>query len=63
MLNILRYQKRAAIIGGAGTGKTLLAIEKAAQLAESGLRVLFVCYNTNLAKWISGRLQHPQHEL
>lgn len=60
ILNILRYQKRAAIIGGAGTGKTLLAIEKAAQLAESGLRVLFVCYNTNLAKWISGRLQHPQ---
>jgi len=60
ILNILRYQKRAAIIGGAGTGKTLLAIEKAAQLAASGLRVLFVCYNTNLAKWISGRLQHPQ---
>lgn len=60
ILNILRYQKRAAIIGGAGTGKTLLAIEKAAQLAESGLRVLFVCYNTNLAKWVGGRLQHPQ---
>lgn len=60
ILNILRYQKRTAIIGGAGTGKTLLAIEKAAQLAESGLRVLFVCYNTNLAKWISGRLQHPR---
>ncbi len=60
ILNILRYQKRAAIIGGAGTGKTLLAIEKAVQLAESGLRVLFVCYNANLAKWVRGRLQHPQ---
>jgi len=58
ILNVLRYQKRAAIIGGAGTGKTLLAIEKAAQLAQSGLHVLFVCYNTNLAKWISNRLQH-----
>ena len=60
ILKMLRYQKRAAIIGGAGTGKTLLAMEKAAQLAESGLRVLFVCFNTNLAKWINGRLQHPQ---
>lgn len=60
ILNILRYQKRAAIVGGAGTGKTLLAMEKATQLAESGLPVLLVCYNTNLAKWIGGRLQHPQ---
>jgi len=60
MLRMLRYQRRAAVIGGAGTGKTLLAMEKASQLAESGLRVLFVCYNTNLAKWVSGRLQQPQ---
>ncbi len=60
ILNVLRYQRRAAIIGGAGTGKTLLAIEKAARLAESGLQVLFVCFNANLAKWISARLQHPQ---
>lgn len=60
IINILRYQKRAAIVGGAGTGKTLMAMEKAAQLAESGLRVLIVCYNANLASWIGGRLQHPQ---
>ncbi|MBE2192832.1 MAG: NERD domain-containing protein, partial [Anaerolinea sp.] len=60
ILRMLRYQRRAAVIGGAGTGKTLLAMEKASQLAESGLRVLFVCYNTNLAKWVSGWLQHPQ---
>jgi hypothetical protein len=60
ILNVLRYQKRAAIVGGAGTGKTLLAMEKASQLAESGLKVLLVCFNTNLSKWIQGRLQHPQ---
>ncbi len=58
ILKVLRYQRRAAIIGGAGTGKTLLAIEKASQLAESGLRVLFVCYNKNLAEWIKSKLQH-----
>jgi superfamily I DNA/RNA helicase len=60
ILKILRYQKRAAVIGGAGTGKTLLAMEKATQLAESGQSVLFVCYNTNLAEWVRSRLQHEQ---
>ncbi len=60
ILKMLRYQRRAAVIGGAGTGKTLLAIEKATQLAESGMRVLFVCYNANLADWIKQRLQQPQ---
>lgn len=60
ILSILRYQKRAAIIGGAGTGKTLLAMEKATQLAEAGLRVLFVCYNSNLADWIARRITHAQ---
>ncbi len=58
ILKMLRYQRRAAVIGGAGTGKTLLAMEKATQLAESGDRVLFVCYNSNLAEWVKGRLQH-----
>ncbi len=58
ILKILRYQRRAAIIGGAGTGKTLLAIEKAMQLAESGLHVLFVCFNYNLASWIKEKIQH-----
>jgi hypothetical protein len=56
ILNMLYYHRRAAIIGGAGTGKTLLAIEKAARLAEAGDRVLFVCYNANLAEWVKSRL-------
>jgi len=58
ILKMLRYQRRAAVIGGAGTGKTLLAMEKATQLAESGLRVLFVCYNKNLMTWVKSHLQH-----
>jgi len=58
ILKILRYQRRTAIIGGAGTGKTLLAIEKATQLIESGLRVLFICYNSNLAGWIKSKFDH-----
>lgn len=59
ILKKMRYQKRVAVIGGAGTGKTLLAMEKATQLAESDLRVLLLCFNSNLAKWIQKRIDHP----
>ncbi len=58
ILKVLRYQHRATIIGGAGTGKTLLAMEKATQLAKSDLKVLFICFNTNLWRWVRERLQH-----
>lgn len=49
--NILRQLKRrkeALIEGGAGTGKTILALEHAQALAEQGLKVLFLCYNQKL---------------
>lgn len=63
ILSILRYQRRAAVVGGAGTGKTLLAMEKATQLAEGGQRVLFMCYNSNLANWVGRRLNHSLIEV
>ena len=49
--NILRQLKRrkeAVIEGGAGTGKTVLALDHAQTLATHGLKVLFLCYNQNL---------------
>jgi len=49
LLSALGTRKRAAISGGAGTGKTLLAINKASKLAESGIRTLLICYNRPLA--------------
>lgn len=52
VLRMLQRYKRAAIVGGAGTGKTMLAMEKAQQLAEAGYRVLLLCYNRNLAEWL-----------
>lgn len=44
---------RRALVGGcAGSGKTLLAVLKAKQLAASGLRTLLTCYNRPLADYL-----------
>ena len=41
-------RRRAMICGGAGTGKTLLAFERAQEMAHSGLKTLLLCYNRAL---------------
>jgi ATP:corrinoid adenosyltransferase len=43
---------RTLVCGGAGTGKTILAIDKALQKAGSGQKVLFLCYNRLLGNHI-----------
>ncbi len=48
LLDFLVEQDTAVIHGLAGTGKTVLAIEKAKMLAEQGESVLFLCYNSFL---------------
>jgi hypothetical protein len=50
LLRTLRGIRRASIVGGAGSGKTILAIEKARGLAAEGFRVLLVCFNQPLAR-------------
>ncbi|GIU84901.1 MAG: nuclease [Acidimicrobiales bacterium] len=45
--------RQAAILGGAGTGKTLLAEQRARELAAAGFDVLFVCYNRPLGERLS----------
>lgn len=49
ILTTLGGRRRAAIAGGAGTGKTLIAVEKAKRLAAQGFKTLLTCYNRPLA--------------
>ncbi len=48
LIEFLDEQREAVIKGSAGTGKTVLAIEKARRLSESGEAVLFLCVNKAL---------------
>lgn len=57
ILRAIEAVPRAAISGGAGTGKTVLAMEEARRCAENGLRTLFVCYNRGLATETRRRLK------
>jgi hypothetical protein len=52
-LDLLRGHRRVAISGGAGTGKTVLAVEKATRLANEGFSTLLTCYNRPLADHLS----------
>ncbi|MBW4598064.1 MAG: NERD domain-containing protein [Calothrix sp. FI2-JRJ7] len=52
ILDFLGTHRRVAISGCAGSGKTLLALEKARRLNEQGFSVLVTCYNKSLAQFM-----------
>jgi hypothetical protein len=56
ILRQLKKRKTALIEGGAGTGKTVLAIDHAQELATIGEKVLFLCYNHKLANSLKSRI-------
>jgi len=49
LLECMEENSRVAIAGCAGSGKTLLAMEKARRLAASGMKTLLTCFNRPLA--------------
>jgi hypothetical protein len=60
LLGLLGRRRRVAIAGCAGSGKTLIAFEKARQLALSGREVLFTCFNRSLAGYLRESMDVPQ---
>jgi hypothetical protein len=61
ILGMLNRHRRAAISGCAGSGKTMLAAEKASRLARQGFHVLFTCFNKNLAADLRDRLKPSEN--
>lgn len=57
ILDFLYHFVQVRVIGGAGTGKTYIAMKKAKRDALSGKSVLFLCCNKELANFVQGHLQ------
>lgn len=53
VLDTLRKRRRVVVSGGAGTGKTILAVEKAKRLVREGFSTLLTCYNRPLADYLA----------
>lgn len=52
LIRILRHQNRAEISGGAGSGKTYLALLKARALTQEGKKVALMCYSRGLGRFL-----------
>jgi hypothetical protein len=52
ILDAIQLLNRVEIRGGAGSGKTFLAVEQARRLSTKGQRVALVCYSHGLASYL-----------
>ena len=59
LLNYLEEQNNAIINGLAGTGKTVMAVEKARLHSEKAENVLFLCYNSFLKEHLKNTYPYP----
>lgn len=57
ILDIITDIPRALVRGGAGTGKTVLAIEEALRSAAAGRRTLLTCHSRPLASYLERKLR------
>ncbi len=54
-LEIVNENERCLFTGGAGTGKTMLALQLAKRRIAAGERVALLCYNRILGDWLFGQ--------
>ena len=52
VLQLARHNERLLVTGGAGTGKTLIAMELAKRFAENGNRVALISFNRMIGSWM-----------
>jgi hypothetical protein len=57
LVQLAALNERIVVSGGAGTGKTLIAMEAARRAAEAGRRVALLCFNQLVGDWMRRRLQ------
>ncbi|ARP64271.1 hypothetical protein A9K65_013425 [Mesorhizobium sp. WSM1497] len=57
VLDAVAHMSRVAAGGGAGTGKTIVALEDARRLAEAGLKTVLLCLGDRLAVHLRERLK------
>jgi ATP:corrinoid adenosyltransferase len=62
VLEVLETESRVIVHGGAGTGKTVLAVDAAKRLAAAGDRVLFVCFNKLLSARLANHVAAKNYE-
>ena len=56
LLQLAKLNDRLVVSGGAGTGKTLIAIEIAKRAAETGRRVALLCFNQLIGDWLTKKV-------
>ena len=61
ILDVIQMLDRVEIRGGAGSGKTWLAVEQARRLAKAGKRVALISYSRGLAEWMRRRVSTFSH--
>lgn len=57
ILDVLYHYNQVRILGGAGTGKTFIAMKKAARDVKEGKDVLFLCCNKELSEFVKGKIE------
>jgi len=63
LLDFIKHKKKAAITGGAGTGKTWIAIKKAISEVQKNKKVLYVCFNRSLAEFLKYKFLNEAPEI
>lgn len=53
---------KAIVHGVAGSGKTMLALQRARRFARDGHDVLFTCYNAELARWLNEQVADDRYD-